>query len=214
MTRLVLASTSRYRAQLLTRLALPFEACAPQVDEHAEPGEEPGDMAARLAEAKAAAVAATLAAAAAPPAIVIGSDQVPELEGRVLRKPGTHRLALEQLSACRNRTVLFHTAVCVLDQRSGERSRFTDVTEVDFADLGPAQLERYLELEQPYDCAGGFKVEGLGIVLFRAVRSCDPTALIGLPLIRLADVLRRLGLDPLADPLAVSDVRPGPGARP
>ena len=191
MTRLILASTSKYRSGLLCRLGLPFETQAPRVDERIAPGEDPARAAARLARAKAEAVEA-------PGAIVIGADQVAALGAQILRKPGTHDAALAQLAACRNQTVLFHTAVAVVDVAGGRRWETVDVTEVAFADSTREQLARYLEREQPYDCAGGFKAEGLGIVLFRAIRSSDPTALIGLPLIWLAATLREAGLDPLA----------------
>lgn len=190
MTRLILASTSRYRSDLLARFGLPFDTCSPHVDERAEPSEQPADMAARLALAKARSVTD-------PEAIVIGADQVPALGTMILRKPVTHSNALAQLMACRNRSVVFHTAVAVVDRRSGRQWQTVDTTEVDFADSTEQQLEAYLRREQPYDCAGGFKAEGLGIVLFKAIRSSDPTALIGLPLIWLADTLRDAGLDPL-----------------
>lgn len=191
--RLILASTSKYRAELLARLGVPFEVRAPRVDETIAAAEPARDAAARLARAKAEAVDEA-------DAVVIGSDQVPSLAGRILRKPGDHRAALEQLEACRGRSVLFHTAVAVLDRRTGRAWETVDVTEVEFANLGRAALERYLELERPYDCAGGFKAEGLGIALFSAIRSSDPTALIGLPLISVAAALREAGLDPLAPP--------------
>src|SRR5690606_6769988 len=146
-------------------------------DEGISPGEAPDAAAARLALAKAEAVAA------GTDAVVIGADQIPSLDGRILRKPGNHRAALEQLLAFQGRTVVFHTAAAVIDGRTRSGYRTVDVTEVDATRLGRAALDRYLALEQPYDCAGGFKAEGLGIILFSAIRSCDPTALIGLPLI-------------------------------
>jgi len=189
---LVLASTSKYRAELLRRLRLPFETRAPQVDEVIPPDEPPHDAALRLARSKAEAVAH------GADVVVIGADQVASLDGRVLRKPGSHRAALEQLEACAGRTVIFHTAAAVIDGRDGSAATTVDVTEVDFARLGRSELDRYLALEQPYDCAGGFKAEGLGIILFSAIRSRDPTALIGLPLIWVAATLRARGLDPLA----------------
>ena len=192
MRRLILASTSKYRAELLARLRLPFETRSPQVDEEIPPGETPPDAAARLALAKARAVAS------GADAIVIGADQIPSLDGRILRKPGTHRAALEQLEACSGRTVVFHTAAAIVDGRDGSVRTTVDVTEVDFARLSREALDRYLATEQPYDCAGGFKAEGLGIILFSAIRSSDPTALIGLPLIWVAKTLRESGLDPLA----------------
>lgn len=187
---LILASTSKYRAELLARLGLPFATARPHVDEDIQPGESPQSAAARLARQKAEAVDA-------PNAVVIGADQVPSLAGRILRKPGGHVAALAQLEACQGERVVFFTAVAVLDRRNGRSWETVDVTEVEFARLERAALERYLEIEQPYDCAGGFKAEGLGIALFRAIRNEDPTALIGLPLIWLAAALREAGLDPL-----------------
>src|SRR5690606_36188411 len=118
----------------------------------------------------------------------------------VLTKPGTHANTVAQLAACASKTVVFYTAVTVMDRRSAQSRHVVDVTEVEFGNPTLAQIERYVELERPYDCAGGFKAEGLGIVLFKSIRSSDPTGLIGLPLIWLADMLRRAGLDPLAPP--------------
>jgi septum formation protein len=182
---------------MLARLGLPFEAAAPNADESAQPGEAPAELAARLAEAKARAIPAV-------DAVVIGSDQVASLDGVRLRKPGDHATALRQLSAAQGKTVLFHTAVTVLDTGSGRSWSHVDLTHVRFARLGTAELDRYLELEQPYDCAGSFKSEGLGVVLFERIESQDPTALIGLPLIWLAAALKTAGLDPLARPLAAT----------
>jgi septum formation protein len=191
MTRLVLASTSRYRQALLARLGVPFTTIAPNVEESARADEPPAELAARLALAKARAVAL-------PGTIVLGSDQVAALGGKVLRKPGTHAAALEQLLACQSRVVEFHTAAALIDV-DGERVWQTvDRTTVHFGRLPTAALDRYLRLEQPYDCAGGFKAEGLGIALFERIESADPTALIGLPLIWVAATLRAAGLDPLA----------------
>jgi septum formation protein len=191
MSRLVLASTSPYRSALLARLGLPFTTLAPHVDEGGRAEERAGELAARLALAKARAVAA-------PGTIVLGSDQVAALGGKILRKPGTHAAALEQLLACQSRVVEFHTAVALIDV-SGERVWQTlDRTAVHFARLSAAALDRYLRIEQPYDCAGGFKAEGLGIALFERIESADPTALVGLPLIWVAATLRAAGLDPLA----------------
>jgi len=188
---LILASTSRYRRALLDRLGLAFRTIAPEVDEAALPGEAPEALAARLAAAKAAAVGER-------DAIVIGSDQVASLAGEVLRKPGTHERALAQLSLCQGRTVSFHTAVCVRRVADGRRWECLDHTRVVFARHSDAALDAYLHREQPYDCAGGFKAEGLGIALFECIRSEDPTALIGLPLIRLSALLTAAGMDPLA----------------
>jgi septum formation protein len=187
---LLLASTSRYRRELLGRLGLPFESRAPATDESALPGEPPERMAARLAEAKARSIAER-------DAIVIGSDQVASLDGRLLRKPGRHDVALAQLEDCQGKTVVFHTGVCVLDTRSGRSWSHVDRTDVRFARRAARELDRYLAIEQPYDCAGSFKSEGLGVALFESIESRDPTALIGLPLIWLAGALKDAGLDPL-----------------
>ena len=188
---LLLASTSRYRRELLGRLGLPFEARAPTTDESALTGEPPERMAARLAEAKARSIAAQ-------DAIVIGSDQVASLEGALLRKPGGHDVALAQLEAAQGKTVVFDTGVFVLDTGSGRSWAHVDRTLVRFARRTRRELDRYLALERPYDCVGSFKSEGLGVALFESVESRDPTALIGLPLIWLAAALKDAGLDPLA----------------
>jgi septum formation protein len=191
MRRLILASTSRYRRELLNRLGLPFETAAPHTPEDAIEGEPPAAMAARLALAKARAIAA-------PDAVVIGSDQVASLDGRLLRKPGDHAVALAQLLACQGRTVAFDTAVAVLDTASGKVAAHTDRTTVRFRRLEERALDVYVRLEQPFDCAGSFKSEGLGVALFESIDSHDPTALIGLPLIWVAGALRDAGADPLA----------------
>lgn len=189
--RLILGSTSRYRRDLLQRLGLPFETFAPQVDETPLPGEAPAALAERLARAKAAEVASRH-----PEALVIGSDQVAELDGAAIGKPGTHERAVAQLRAMRGRAVVFHTAVAV--QRDDFQAlRLVPVT-VRFRPLSDAEIETYLRIEQPYDCAGSAKSEGLGIALLDAIESTDPTALIGLPLIATAALLRAAGLDPLA----------------
>jgi septum formation protein len=188
--RLILASTSSYRRTLLARLGLPFEATAPNVDETPRSGELAAELAVRLATAKA-------ESAALPNCIVIGSDQVAALGKELLSKPGAHEVALRQLLACQGKPVTFHTAVVVLDSASGKRLHTVDRTRVHFSMLGEAELDRYLRAEQPYDCAGGFKAEGLGIALFERIESSDPTALVGLPLIWLSRTLRTLGLDPL-----------------
>jgi len=190
--RLILASTSRYRRELLERLRLPFEVEAPDVDETPLPGEQPATLARRLARAKAAEVAARF-----PGAIVIGSDQVADLDGQPLGKPGTRERAVEQLTAMRGRTVLFHTAVAVrCVAKAVDTNELATVT-VRFRALGDEEIGRYLDLEQPYDCAGSAKAEALGITLLSAIESDDPTALIGLPLIRTCALLREAGLDPL-----------------
>lgn len=183
---LVLASTSRYRAELLQRLGLPFECVAPQVDEVHLPGESPADMARRLAHAKAAAVARQW-----PGHWVIGSDQAAELNGRAVGKPGTVSAAQEQLTAMSGETVCFHTSVCLINGQ--ETFHASDLTEVRFRSLQTGEIERYIAAEMPLDCAGSFKCEGLGITLFEAIHSRDPTALIGLPLILLSKLLRQAG---------------------
>jgi septum formation protein len=190
--RLILASTSRYRRELLQRLRLPFDVQAPGVDELPQPGETPPALAQRLALAKAHAVAAL-----APDAIVIGSDQVADLDGQAIGKPGSHERAVAQLRAMRGRQVVFQTAVAVVRGASGfARSALAPVI-VHFRDLTDAEIERYLRAEQPYDCAGSAKCETLGIALTARIESDDPTALVGLPLIRTCELLRAAGLNPL-----------------
>jgi septum formation protein len=184
--RLILASTSPYRRELLARLRLRFDCVAPGVDETAYPDEAPRALAERLARAKAEAVARRH-----PGAVVIGSDQVAELDGRALGKPGTPERAAAQLRASSARSVVFHTAVCVAS--ASAQQAFVDTTQVHFRPLDEAEIARYLAAETPYDCAGSFKSEGLGACLFESIRSDDPTALIGLPLIALAGCLRRAG---------------------
>lgn len=189
---LILGSTSMYRRELLGRLRIPFEVVAPDVDESPRAGELPVDLARRLAVAKARAVAGQH-----PEAVVIGSDQVAELDGAAVGKPGNHQRATEQLRAMSGREVVFHTAVAVACvDRGFEDSDLARVT-VRFRHLGDDEIERYLQTERPYDCAGSAKSEALGIALLQAVDSDDPTALIGLPLIRTCALLRRAGLDPL-----------------
>ena len=189
---LILASTSRYRRELLERLRLPFEVIAPQVDETPRPGEAPGTLARRLALEKARAVASTR-----PDAVVIGADQVADLGGTPLGKPGSHERAVAQLRAMRGRSIVFQTAVAVVcDARHHASSALVPVT-VRFRDLSDAEIETYLRAEQPYDCAGSAKSEALGITLLEAIDSDDPTALVGLPLIRTCALLRDAGIDPL-----------------
>jgi septum formation protein len=190
---LVLASTSRYRRELLQRLRLPFAVIAPDVDETPAPGEAPAALARRLALAKANAVAAR-----EPRSIVIGCDQVAELDGAALGKPGSHHNAVQQLRSMRGRAVRFHTAVAVACAASGFAQQALVTVTVRFRQLDDREIERYLLLEQPYDCAGSAKCETLGIVLAEAIESDDPTALVGLPLIRTSAMLRAAGLDPLA----------------
>lgn len=186
----VLASTSHYRAELLRRLLQEFGQVAPQVEETAVAGEAPRRRAERLALLKAAAVAH-----GRDDAIVIGSDQVAELDGLVFDKPGDIARARAQLTACSGREMHFHTAVCVIDTRKRDhRALATDLTRVRFRDLTSREIDRYLEHEQPFDCAGSFKSEALGIALFEHIDGSDPTALVGLPLIALARLLRECGL--------------------
>jgi len=193
--RIVLASTSRYRRQLLERLGWPFEVAAPGVDERASPDEAPAATALRLAEAKARAVAAIY-----PRALVIGSDQVAELDGRAIGKPADHAAAVAQLRAASGRTVVFHTGVALVDGASGGcTARLVDVAST-FRTLHDEEIEHYLAREQPYDCAGSVKSEGFGIALFERIASDDPTALIGLPLIAVAAMLRDAGVDVLRPP--------------
>jgi septum formation protein len=187
---LVLASTSAYRRILLERLRIPFETERPDVDETADADESPIDLAKRLAETKARVVATRR-----PMDWVIGSDQVADLDGRNLGKPGGFANAVEQLSACSGRTVVFHTAVCLRHDASNCTRPFADVTRVRFRRLDALEIERYLQAEQPWDCAGSFKSEGLGIALFEAIETRDLTALVGLPLIALAQALREAGFN-------------------
>ena len=198
MAQLILASTSRYRLQLLERLGLTVETHDPNVDETEHRGEEASQLAARLANAKADSVADRVDSTGA---VIIGADQAAALDGELLRKPGDRATALRQLMACQGKVVSFHTACTVIDPRSGRRLQGVDQTRVSFLTLDERRLERYIELEQPFDCAGGFKAEGLGIVLFDSIESSDPTALLGLPLIWLSRALRDLAVDPL-DPEA------------
>jgi len=190
MTHLVLGSTSRYRAELLRRLTPEFEQRAPGTDETFERDEAPASAALRLAIAKAEGAAHRLSVAA----LVIGSDQVAELDGRALGKPGSVEGARAQLAECAGREVRFHTGLCLLDTRDGQRLTHLDTTCVRFRSLGEAEIARYVERDMPLDCAGSFKCEGLGISLFERIDSSDPTALVGLPLIALARLLREAGL--------------------
>ena len=193
--RLILASSSAYRRELLGRLQLPFEAIAPDIDETPLPGETPESTALRLAREKAAAVAR-----AHPGALVIGSDQVATLDGAQIGKPGDHARALAQLQTMRGRRVVFHTALCLWDGRlppdvAAQVAQLENIQVfVSFRNLPDAELDAYLRIEQPYDCAGSAKNEGLGIALLERIDSSDPTALTGLPLIALTGMLRRAGM--------------------
>ncbi len=187
---LVLASTSRYRRLLLERLGLPFVTCGSDVDEQRGPDEDALYLAQRLSREKAAAVAARY-----PNSLIVGSDQV-AVRGRViLGKPGTRERCIEQLRDASGQRVVFHTGVQVLDTRTGRQDSHVDTTTVTFRTLSDAEIRRYVDADQPFDCAGGFKCEALGIALFDRIDSQDPTALMGLPLIWLCGALRRSGVE-------------------
>lgn len=187
--RLILASTSPFRRELLTRLGLPFDVSAPEVDESPLPGESAPALVERLAELKARSVAER-----EPGALVIGSDQAAVLDGEIVGKPGDHRRAVAQLRRASSREVVFYTGLCVLDGASGERQATVERFGVVFRPLTSEMIERYLRREQPYGCAGSFKSEGLGIALFERLEGDDPTGLIGLPLIRLTRMLEVAGM--------------------
>lgn len=186
---LILGSTSRYRRELLERLRIPFNVAAPEVDETPHAGESPRDLAWRLAQAKAQAVAA-----AHPEAVVIGSDQVADLDGEPLGKPGEHAKAVAQLQRMRGRVVIFQTAVSVVCLASGFADTQLAAVKVKFRDLSDAEIETYLRAEEPYDCAGSAKSEGLGIALLESIDNDDPSALVGLPLIRTCHMIRAAGV--------------------
>jgi len=191
--RLILGSSSSYRRELLSRLGLPFETMVPDIDETPAVGETPDATALRLAREKAAAVAARAGAA-----LVIGSDQVATLDGEQIGKPGNHANAMLQLQKMRGREVVFHTALCLWDGRRADAAEAVQMrnvrTLVRFRDLPDTELDAYLRIEQPYDCAGSAKNEGLGIAILESIHSDDPTALTGLPLIALTDMLRAAGV--------------------
>jgi septum formation protein len=189
---LILASTSRYRRELMERLQWPFEVQSPHVDETPKPNETPLDLALRLAQAKALAVSRMH-----PSALVIGSDQVADLLGEPLGKPLSHEVATRELERMSGQQVLFHTAVCVSCLESGFLEVQSSLVQVQFRQLNPAEIESYLLKDQPYDCAGSSKSESLGIALVDAIQSDDPTALIGLPLIKTLALLRKAGLNVL-----------------
>ena len=191
---LILGSTSRYRRELLERLNIPFQVASPNVDETPLPQEEPSMLAERLALAKAKAVAVQF-----PQAVVIGSDQVADLNGQSLGKPGTHENAVVQLRMMRGQTVVFQTAVAVVCSETGFEQSSLAAVRVKFRDLTDDEIENYLYIEQPYDCAGSAKSEGLGIALLASIDSDDPTALIGLPLIRTCQMLRAAGIKLLSN---------------
>ena len=186
---LVLASSSPYRRELLSRLRIDFIQASPDVDETPLEGENPGDTSSRLALKKAQALAD-----AHPDALIIGSDQVALLDGEQIGKPGHHDKAVQQLTAMRGKTLSFHTAVCLYNSRNQNVQQAIEITELVMRDYSDAEIERYLRTETPYDCAGSAKSEGLGITLIQAIRGDDPTALVGLPLIKLSAMLRNEGL--------------------
>lgn len=192
-SQLILASTSPYRRELLSRLRLPFETIKPGVDETRLLDESAENMVCRLAHAKARAVAHSH-----PDAWIIGSDQCAVLDNAILGKPGTHVQAFEQLKAASGRSVIFHTGLCLLQLSSGFERCVNVPFRVQFRQVSDLEIQHYLEREQPYDCAGSFKSEGLGITLFESMQGDDPSSLIGLPLIALCAMLREAGLDPLA----------------
>jgi septum formation protein len=185
----ILGSTSRYRRELLSRLRLPFETASPDVDEAPLTGERPPELALRLALAKAQAVSQRF-----PDAVVIGSDQVADLDGEPLGKPGSHERAKVQLQRMRGRTVVFQTAVAVVCAATGFEQLEIAAVKVVFRELSDHEIERYLLAEQPYDCAGSAKSEGLGIALLERIDNDDPSALVGLPLIRTCRMLRAAGV--------------------
>jgi septum formation protein len=191
--RLILGSSSPYRRELLSRLGLPFEVIAPDIDETALPGEAPETTALRLAQEKARAIGLRMPAGGA---LIIGSDQVATLDGEQIGKPGNHENALRQLQKMRGRRVIFHTALCLWDSTGPAPVVQTDnvQTFVTFRDLPDHELDAYLRIEQPYDCAGSAKNEGLGIAILEKIESSDPTALTGLPLIALSTMLRKRGV--------------------
>jgi septum formation protein len=186
---LILGSTSRYRRELLQRLQIPFDVAAPDVDETPLVDETPRGLAERLALAKARAVASAF-----PHAVVIGSDQVADLNGLPLGKPGSHERAVIQLRQMRGQTVIFQTAVAVVCRESGFEQSSLAAVRVKFRDLSDSEIENYLRAEQPYDCAGSAKSEGLGIALLESIESDDPTALVGLPLIRTCKMIQAAGV--------------------
>jgi septum formation protein len=186
---LVLGSTSPYRRELLSRLRLAFDVAVPDVDETARPGEPPVELAKRLALAKARSVAARF-----PQAVVIGSDQVADLDGKPLGKPGNHENAVLQLRRMRGQVVVFQTAVAVVCTATGFEQADLAPVKVTFRDLSDAEIEAYLLAERPYDCAGSARSEGLGIALLESIESDDPTALVGLPLIRTCRMIRAAGV--------------------
>ncbi len=186
---LLLASSSPYRKELLARLGIPFETASPDIDETSLENETATQTSERLAKAKAYALATRF-----PQHLIIGSDQVALLDGIQLGKPGSHERATQQLQQMRGRTIEFHTALCLLNADTGHTQSIVDITRVTMRNYADAEIERYLNLEKPYDCAGSAKTEGLGITLIAAIENRDPTAIIGLPLIELVTMLKNEGV--------------------
>ncbi|MEJ2692078.1 MAG: Maf family nucleotide pyrophosphatase [Candidatus Thiodiazotropha sp.] len=189
---LILASSSPYRREVLSRLGIEFSSVSPEIDESPMEGETLENQVRRLAESKALAVAASH-----PRALIIGSDQLAALDERVMGKPGNHQRAIEQLTMLSGRRVTFFTGLCLLNSDSGERQVCCETYHVEFRNLTEEEVEHYLRKEQPYNCAGAFKSEGLGVCLFKRMEGDDPASLIGLPLIQLVNMLRNQGLDVL-----------------
>ncbi len=192
MPKLLLASSSRYRQQLLQKLGLAFSCHSPDIDETPTPEETPKQLVERLAIAKAQALAAQY-----PEHLIIGSDQVASIDGKILGKPGNFARAYQQLAQCRSNTVHFYTGLCLLNPAQQRQHSSVETYRVQFRALSDAQIRHYLEREQPYDCAGSFKCEGLGISLFESLSGQDPNTLVGLPLIALIGMLNKEGIDPL-----------------
>ncbi|OOY50083.1 Maf family protein [Solemya velum gill symbiont] len=189
---LVLASTSPFRRELLVKLAISFDTADPSVDETALEDENPEELVTRLAHAKAKAVSADF-----EDALIIGSDQVAVIDGEILGKPGNHERAMQQLKAAAGRLVTFYTGLCLLDTATGRSEALCEPFSVHFRQLSESQINHYLVKEEPYNCAGSFKSEGLGIALFRKLEGDDPNTLIGLPLIRLVELLEKSGIEVL-----------------
>lgn len=189
---LVLASSSPYRRQLLDRLQLAYTAVSPHIDETAYPNELPAELAQRLATAKARALASRY-----PHALIIGSDQVASRAGTIVGKPGDFQRARQQLLDASGQTIVFYTGLSLINTATGKVHEHLETFEIDFRPLSTEQIEDYLHREEPYDCAGSFKCEGLGIALFQQMRGADSTSLVGLPLLALCELLRREGMDPL-----------------
>lgn len=190
---LILASSSPFRKELLDKLQLPYTCHSPDIDESELPGEHPEDLVQRLALSKAKAISSNH-----PEALIIGSDQVAVLDDKIMTKPHTHPNAVKQLQASSGRTVTFLTGLCLLNSKTGEHQLTAEPYQVNFLELSEAQIENYLYKEQPYSCAGSFKSEGLGITLFKGFNGDDPNSLIGLPLIKLTEMLRKEGIEPLS----------------